>query len=100
MQISNSIAGNFGANQQSRHTLPRMTPTVHRRSMGAPLATPGYLTSQIIRKRIEECFGWAKTIGGLRKSWFIGREELDFQFVLTFAACNLIRMRNLKVVSC
>ena len=68
--------------------------------MGAPLATPGYLTSQIIRKRIEECFGWDKTIGGLRKSWFIGREELDFQFVLTFAACNLIRMRNLKVVSC
>ena len=61
---------------------------------------PGYLTSQTIRKRIEECFGWAKTIGGLRKSRFIGREKLDFQFVLTFAAYNLIRMRNLKVVSC
>ena len=60
----------------------------------------GYLTSQTIRKRIEECFGWAKTIGGLRKSRFIGREKLDFQFVLTFAAYNLIRMRNLKVVSC
>ena len=29
---------------------------------------PGYATSQMIRKRIEECFGWAKTIGGLRKS--------------------------------
>ena len=61
---------------------------------------PGYLTSQTIRKRIEECFGWAKTIGGLRKSRFIGREKLDFQFVLTFAAYNLIRMRNLKGVSC
>jgi hypothetical protein len=36
------------------------------------------LTSQIIRKRIEECFGWAKTIGGLRKSRFIGREKLNF----------------------
>jgi hypothetical protein len=36
-----------------------------------------------------------QTIGGLRKSWFIGREKLDFQFVLTFAAYNLIRMRNL-----
>jgi hypothetical protein len=30
----------------------------------------------------------------------MGREKLDFQFVLTFAAYNLIRMRNLKVVSC
>jgi len=61
---------------------------------------PGYATSQTIRKRIVECFGWAKTIGGLRKSRFIGREKLDFQFVMTFAAYNLIRMRNLGVVSC
>jgi len=60
----------------------------------------GYATSQTIRKRIEECFGWAKTIGGLRKSRFIGREKLDFQFVMTFAAYNLIRMRNLGLVSC
>jgi hypothetical protein len=58
---------------------------------------PGYATSQTIRKRIEECFGWVKTIGGLRKSRFIGREKLDFQFVMTFAAYNLIRMRNLGV---
>jgi len=48
----------------------------------------------------EECFGWAKTIGGLRKNRFIGREKLDFQFVMTFTAYNLIRMRNLGVVSC
>jgi hypothetical protein len=61
---------------------------------------PGYATSQTIRKRIEECFGWAKTIGGLHKNRFIGREKLDFQFVMTFAAYNLIRMRNLGVVSC
>ena len=67
---------------------------------GRTTCHPGYATSQTIRKRIEECFGWAKTIGGLRKSRFIGREKLDFQFVLTFAAYNLIRMRNLKAVSC
>ena len=60
----------------------------------------GYATSQTIRKRIEECFGWAKTIGGLRKSRFIGRKNLDFQFMMTFAAYNLIRMRNLGVVTC
>lgn len=61
---------------------------------------PGYRMSQRFRKRIEECFGWAKTIGGLRKSRFIGPEKLEFQFVLTFAAYNLIRMRNLGVVAC
>lgn len=61
---------------------------------------PGYATSQVVRKRIEECFGWGKTIGGLRKSRFVGREKLDFQFVLTFAAYNLIRMRKLGVVAC
>ena len=61
---------------------------------------PGYGTSQTIRKRIEECFGWAKTIGGLCKSRFIGRDKLDFQFVMTFAAYNLIQMRNLGVVPC
>ena len=60
----------------------------------------GYRISQTRRKRIEECFGWLKTIGGLRKSPFVGREKLDFQFVLTFAAYNLVRMRNLGVVPC
>ena len=61
---------------------------------------PGYRLSQNKRKRVEECFGWLKTVGGLRKSRFVGKEKLDFQFVLAFAAFNLIRMRNLGVVSC
>ena len=60
----------------------------------------GYAVSQRIRKRMEECFGWAKTIGGLRKSRFVGRERLDFQFLMTFAAYNLVRMRNLGVGAC
>jgi len=60
----------------------------------------GYSKSLTIRKRIEECFGWAKTVGGIRKSRFIGREKLEFQFTLTFAAFNLVRMRNLGVASC
>jgi IS5 family transposase len=60
----------------------------------------GYAVSQRIRKKIEECFGWGKTIGDLRKSRFVGCEKLDFQFVLTFAAYNLIRMRNLGVAGC
>ncbi|AOU96796.1 transposase [Acidihalobacter yilgarnensis] len=67
---------------------------------GRTTAHPGYRSSQTIRKRIEECFGWAKTIGGLRKSRFVGPEKLDFQFVLTMAAYNLVRMRNLGVAAC
>ena len=67
---------------------------------GRTIHHPGYATSRVFRKRIEECFGWAKTIGGLHKSRFVGREKLDFQFVLTFVAYNLIRMRNLGVGSC
>ena len=60
----------------------------------------GYAASQCFRKRIEECFVWAKSVGGLRKSRFVGREKPDSQFVMTMAAYNLFRMRNLEVVSC
>jgi len=60
----------------------------------------GYATSLTIRKRIEECFGWVKTVGGLRKSRFVGSEKLEFQFILSFSAFNLIRMRNLGAVAC
>ena len=67
---------------------------------GRPTRHTGYATSQRFRKRIEECFGWAKTVGGMRKSRFIGRQKLDYQFVLTMAAFNLVRMRNLAVVPC
>ena len=58
------------------------------------------MVSQRIRKRIEECCGWAKTIGGMRKSRFVGQAKLDFQFLMTFAAYNLVRMRNLGVSTC
>jgi transposase len=54
-----------------------------------------YVASQRFRKRIEECFGWAKTTGGLRKRRFAGREKLEFQLVLTMEAYNLVRKRDL-----
>lgn len=56
---------------------------------------PGYVLSQQIRKRIEEAFGWAKTIGPSRKTKFRGGPRVGFQFVLTMAAYNLVRMRTL-----
>ena len=48
----------------------------------------GYAMSQRYRKRIEECFGWARVIGGMRKGRLVGREKLDFPFALTMSACN------------
>ena len=55
----------------------------------------GYRTSLRIRKRIEEVFGWAKTVGGLRKARFRGLDKVRAHTVLTFAAYNLTRMGTL-----
>ena len=46
--------------------------------MDAPPAISGHAASQRFRKRIEECFGWARVIGGMRKSCLVGQEKLDF----------------------
>jgi hypothetical protein len=51
---------------------------------------PGYLISQRIRKHIEECFGWGKTIGQVRQTKFRGTARVDFQFVLTMATSHPI----------
>lgn len=56
---------------------------------------PGYEVSQRVRKRIEEAFGWAKTVGGLAKTKLRGTKRVAFKFTFTMAAYNLIRMRGL-----
>lgn len=55
----------------------------------------GYEISQRKRKRIEEGFGWAKTVGFLRKVHVRGIGLVNAAFNMTFAAYNLIRIRNL-----
>ena len=50
-------------------------------------------------QRIEECFGWGKVIGPLRKTHVRGVEKVGFVFTLTFAAYNLVRLRNLVVAA-
>ena len=55
----------------------------------------GYALSQRARKRIEEAFGWIKTIGGLRKTRHRGRDKVRWAFTLTAAAYNLIRLPKL-----
>ena len=53
---------------------------------------PRYAVSLRIRKRIEAAFGWAKTVGGLRKVRHRGLPKIDWQFTFAMAACNLIRL--------
>ncbi len=53
---------------------------------------PGYRISSIKRKQIEEPFGWIKTVGGLRRTRHRGRGLVEWFFVLTAAAYNLIRI--------
>jgi IS5 family transposase len=54
-----------------------------------------YRISQRIRKRVEEIFGWAKTIGGLRRARHVGQWKIGQQALLVGAAYNLLRMARL-----
>jgi IS5 family transposase len=56
---------------------------------------PGYALSQRIRKRVEEAFGWAKTVAGLRKMRHRGVLKVDWQFTLAMAAYDLVRLPKL-----
>jgi transposase len=54
-----------------------------------------YGMSQRIRKRIEEGFGWAKSIGGQRQTRFRGRDRVGWAFTFAMAAYNLVRLPKL-----
>jgi transposase len=87
--------------RECRHM--QVTPHVaqnHGRSGGSAIDQrtarhPSYQMSQRKRKRIEECFGWLKTIALLRKVRHRGLLKVDWMFTFACAAYNLVRMRNL-----
>lgn len=56
----------------------------------------GYRISLKVRKRIEEAFGWLKTVDGLRKTKLIGRERLAGQALLCFTTYNLVRIGSVS----
>lgn len=56
--------------------------------------TKGYATSQIIRKRVEEVFGWAKTVGGQDRTRFRGRWRVAWAFLITMTGYNVLRIVN------
>lgn len=56
---------------------------------------PGYAVSRRIRKRIEEIFGWTKSVGGMAKVKLRGTARVGFQWLLSLAGYNLPRMGKL-----
>jgi transposase len=56
---------------------------------------PGYAVSQRIRKRIEEAFGWIKTVAGQEKTRFRGTDRVGWAFTFAAAAYNLVRLPKL-----
>ena len=56
---------------------------------------PGYLVSQRLRKRIEECFGWGKDGRAMRKMKVVGKENVAFLTTLTVGCYTLMRLAKL-----
>jgi IS5 family transposase len=86
----------FVAAMRERH----VTPHVAQKKSGSAIdgrttRHAGYALSLKKRKLVEEIFGWAKTVGGLRKTRFIGLAKVKAQTVFTFAAYNLTRMATI-----
>lgn len=66
---------------------------------GRTTCTAGYQTSQRIRKRVEEIFGWMKTVGGLRRTRYKGVERTQAWAYFVGSAYNLVRLAKLNSVS-
>jgi transposase len=91
----------FGFVEECRHlrVTPHVAQNLGRRGGsaidGRTTRHSGYAISQKKRKRIEECFGWLKTIALMRKVRHRGVSKVHWIFTLACAAYNLVRMRNL-----
>jgi transposase len=66
---------------------------------GRTTTRSGYQTSQRIRKRIEEIFGWMKTVGGLRRSRYRGIDRTQAWAYFVASAYNLLRMAKLELIA-
>jgi IS5 family transposase len=62
---------------------------------GRTTTKESYRISQRVRKRVEEIFGWMKTVGGLRRSRYRGRERTQAWGYFVAATYNLVRLAKL-----
>ena len=83
---------------RDRNVTPHVAQNTSRRRSALDARTtrhPGYAVSLKVRKRVEEIFGWMKTIGGFRKTRFRGVERTQLAAYFVGAAYNLLRMAKL-----
>lgn len=96
-------SGDFVAACRERDVTPHVACNDTRRGGsaidGRTTRHPGYKLSQIIRKRIEEPFGWGKTVGRLRQTVFRGLRRVDGHFKLTLTASNVLRMARMPIAA-
>ncbi len=88
----------FVADCRERRVTPHVTQNVSGRRSAIDRRTTrheGYAVSQVVRRRIEEIFGWMKTVGGFRRTRFKGRRRTDFAGTMVAAAYNLLRIARL-----
>jgi transposase len=88
-------AKEFIEDLRERQVTPHVAPKATSRLDERTFRHEGYWISQQIRYRIEECFGWMKTVGLLRKLRHRGLAKVGWIFRFTAAAYNLVRMRGL-----
>jgi hypothetical protein len=90
----------FVADLRARNVVPHVAQQItNRRGSKIDARTtrhPGYAISQRKRKLVEEIFGWGKTVGGLRKTKYRGRERNGLMAYLHAAAYNLLRILKLS----
>jgi transposase len=84
---------------RERNVTPHVSQNIHKRRRsaidGRTTRQPGYVISQRFRKRIEEVFGWMKTVGNFRKTRFIGFGANQIAAYMVGAAYNLLRVARL-----
>jgi transposase len=90
-------SADFVAHCREANITPHVTQNTHRRSAidRRTVRHCGYAISQRVRKRIEQVFGWIKTIGGLRRSRYRGRQRTQLAAHMVGAAYNLLRIAKL-----
>jgi transposase len=95
--------GDFVEACRTRNVTPHVAQNVSARRRSnidaRTTAHPGYAISQRIRKRVEEVFGWVKTVGTFRKTRYVGFGPNQIAAYILAAAYNLVRMPKLMVAT-
>ena len=88
-------SADFAAELRQAYATPHIARKARHSAIGRTTRHAGFALSQKRRKKIEQPFGWAKTIGSMAKTVLRGIERVSARFTLTMAACNLARLPRL-----